>query len=78
MGVRLDAFWFGEAQSRVVVTVSKTNFEQLKIIIKEANIPFTELGTVTSGEIKVNNESWGNIKVWKENYDTAIEKVLNA
>ena len=77
-GLRNDAFWFGEAQSRVVVTVSKTKIENLKTKIEAAGISFTELGTVTTGEIKVNRESWGSIVDWKEKYDTAIEKLLNA
>jgi phosphoribosylformylglycinamidine synthase len=70
---RLDAFWFGEAQSRVVVTCSK---EQLAKI-KSGGIAVTELGIVNSGEIKVNGESWGNITSWKQKYDTAIERYLS-
>jgi phosphoribosylformylglycinamidine synthase len=75
--LRSDAYWFGEAQSRIVITVSKTNLENLKNKIETAGISFTELGTVTAGEIKVNGESWGRIVDWKEKYDTAIEKALN-
>jgi phosphoribosylformylglycinamidine synthase len=77
-GLRKDAYWFGEAQSRVVITVSKTNIENLKTSIETAGIAYTELGTVTAGEIKVDGENWGSIHEWKEKYDTAIEKILNA
>ncbi|QEC68689.1 phosphoribosylformylglycinamidine synthase subunit PurL [Panacibacter ginsenosidivorans] len=76
--IRKDAFWFGEAQSRVVITCSKQNAENIKHKAAANNIPVTILGTVTNGEIKVNGESWGNIAAWKEKYDTAIEKILNA
>lgn len=75
--IRKDAYWFGEAQSRVVVTVAKSNYESFKTFITKANIPFTQIGTVTSGEIEINNDKWDNILVWKEKYDTAIEKHLN-
>ena len=75
---RNDAFWFGEAQSRVVVTVALSQISNFKSVIESAGISFTELGTVTSGEIKVNGESWGGIVEWKEKYDTAIEKALNS
>ena len=74
--VRKDAFWFGEAQSRVVITCSKEQAENLKHKAASAGIPVTVLGTVTSGEIKVNGNSWGYIDEWKEKYDTAIEKIL--
>ncbi len=75
-GLRTDAYWFGEAQSRVVITVSKTNIENLKTKIESAGVSYSELGTVTAGEIKVNGESWGSIVEWKEKYDTAIENLL--
>lgn len=75
---RNDAFWFGEAQSRVVVSVAQSQISNFKLAIEAAGISYTELGTVTSGEIKVNGASWGSIVDWKEKYDTAIEKLLNA
>jgi phosphoribosylformylglycinamidine synthase subunit PurL len=72
--VRKDAFWFGEAQGRVVVTVSKnkvSSFEEALII------PFEKIGTVTSGEIIVQKENWGNIAGWKDQYDNAIGNYFN-
>jgi phosphoribosylformylglycinamidine synthase II len=75
--LRKDAYWFGEAQGRVVVSCSKQNAERLTQKVKQAGIPVTELGTVTGGNIEVNGEDWGNIIEWKEKYDTAIEKLLN-
>ena len=74
--IRQDAFWFGEAQSRVVVTVSENNFQQLQAKATQANIAFTELGVVTTSAIKINNENFENSIAWKEKYDTAIEKYL--
>ncbi len=75
-GFRKDAYWFGEAQSRVVVTCTKQKAESLKQKAISNNIAFTELGIVTKKEIKLNGENWGSISDWKEKYDTAIEKLL--
>jgi phosphoribosylformylglycinamidine synthase len=75
--LRNDAFWFGEAQSRVVISVSKEKAEQLKHKAAANNIPFTMLGKVTNGEVKLNGKDFGNIVEWKEKYDTAIEKIIN-
>jgi phosphoribosylformylglycinamidine synthase len=71
--LRKDAYLFGEAQSRVVVTVS-----QDKISAFEKNMKglATKIGEVTKGEIKINNNTWGNIEEWKDLYNTAIEKHL--
>jgi phosphoribosylformylglycinamidine synthase subunit PurL len=74
---RKDAYWFGEAQSRIVVSVSKDRLAALLQKAKEAGVTTTELGTVSAGEIKVNGTVWGNISDWKNKYDTAIEKLLS-
>ncbi len=74
--IRNDAYWFGEAQGRVVVSCTS---EQAKSIIAKANesgIEITQLGLVTDGSMNVNGVAWGNIQDWKSKYDTAIEKVL--
>ncbi len=70
------AFWFGEAQGRIVVTCDKHNIENLKHKAAVNNIPFTILGTVTDAEVSVNNIKWESIINWKEKYDTAIEKII--
>jgi phosphoribosylformylglycinamidine synthase len=75
-GIRKDAYWFGEAQSRIVVTVKKADIAQLKSRLNAEKIAFTELGSVTTGELKINGENWGHIADWKDKYDTAIEKKL--
>ena len=75
--IRKDAYWFGEAQGRIVVSCSTLNAERLTRNAKAAGIEVIELGTVTDGNIKVNGEDWGSITEWKEKYDTAIEKLLN-
>lgn len=74
--LRKDAYWFGEAQGRVVVSCTKQNAEGLMQNAKEAGVEVTALGTVTSGNIEVNGENWDSIVAWKEKYDTAIEKLL--
>jgi phosphoribosylformylglycinamidine synthase len=72
--VRKDAYWFGEAQGRVVVTV---NPDKAKDFEKNIKIPFEKLGHVTSGEITIDGESWGNILHWKELYDNVIGKYMD-
>lgn len=72
--LRNDAYWFGEAQSRVVV--SSANAEAVLKKAAQAGIPVTVLGKVTDGAITVNGEDWGQVADWKNLYDTAIEKLL--
>jgi phosphoribosylformylglycinamidine synthase len=70
--IRKDAFWFGESQGRVVVSVSIDKCDEFEKAISD--FPFKKLGIVTTGQVKIDNEEWGDISLWKEKYDTAIEK----
>lgn len=74
--IRTDAFLFGEAQGRVVVSVNDENADAFLNILMETDIDFTHLGNVTNGEIKIDEKYWYDIKDLKESYDTAIEKEL--
>lgn len=75
--IRNDAYWFGEAQGRVVVSCSEANAAVIQQKGTEAGIAITAIGTVTEKTIEVNGENWGSTKEWKDKYDTAIEKLLN-
>jgi phosphoribosylformylglycinamidine synthase subunit PurL len=72
--IRKDGYWFGEAQSRVVVSIKAGNRAAFKKLLGDH--PFEELGEVTDGSIEVDGLNWGTILSWKEKYDTAIEKLL--
>jgi phosphoribosylformylglycinamidine synthase len=74
--LRKDAYWLGEAQSRVVVSCNADQVAQLEQAAKAAGVAFTVLGNVTNGDVVVDNENWGTIAGWKNAYDTAIEKKL--
>jgi phosphoribosylformylglycinamidine synthase len=74
--IRADAFWFGEGQSRVVISASAKLRADLWKDLEGADIPFLSLGKVTAGDISIDGESWGSVEDWKRLYDTAIEKHL--
>jgi phosphoribosylformylglycinamidine synthase len=73
---RTDAYWFGEAQGRVVVSVKAGAEENLKARLDSLSMPYVRLGEVTTGDIRVEGESWGQVEGWKEKYNTSIEKIL--
>ena len=73
--VRKDAFLFGEGQSRVIVSVHAGDVKKFQQLVKD--FPCTDIGVVSDGEIRINDESWGFVSDWKEKYDTAIEKKLS-
>jgi len=73
--LREDAYLFGEAQSRVVVSVKAELIEKFESAL--GNFPHERIGLVTSGEMLVNGDFWGTIDWWKEEYDSAIENYLS-
>jgi phosphoribosylformylglycinamidine synthase II len=75
-GLRKDAYWLGEAQSRVVVSAEATSVAAIEAAAAKHGIKTTVLGKVTAGDVVVEGENWGSIADWKNDYDTAIEKQL--
>jgi phosphoribosylformylglycinamidine synthase len=74
--IRKDAYWFGEAQSRVVISVAASKAEEFRTAL--AGFPATQLGVVTGGSFEVDGMDWGNVEDWKESYDTAIGTIMAA
>ncbi len=75
--IRPDAFWFGESQSRVVVSVNDANINFFEECMKNTTVPFSKLGSVTGSSIKINGENWGDIVHWNKNYDEVIGAFMN-
>jgi len=74
--IRKDAFLFGEAQSRVVVSVTPENAAAFEADVTSQQGTFTALGSVTDGPLIIDNAPWDDIKVWKDKYDNAIGNYL--
>jgi phosphoribosylformylglycinamidine synthase len=75
--IRKDAYWFGESQSRVVISCTLKNAEKVLAQLTALNIPFEYLGIVTESNIDMEGEYWGHIEEWRALYDTAIERMLS-
>jgi len=73
--IRKDAYWFGESQSRVVVSVAPDKVAAFKAAL--GSFPCEQLGVVTDGGFGVDGQNWGGVAEWKERYDTALERYMN-
>ena len=74
--IRTDAFLFGEAPSRIVVTVRETKEDEFLDAIKHSQVPFTLIGHVTKGDLRIDQKSYGHISQYKEMYDNALANQL--
>ncbi len=72
--IRKDAYWFGESQSRVVVSIEILDEDEFRKTL--GDFPCEEIGFVTNGSVEVDGQDWGNIFFWKEKYENAIGNLL--
>ncbi|MBC7384476.1 MAG: phosphoribosylformylglycinamidine synthase subunit PurL [Bacteroidia bacterium] len=73
---RTDAFLFGEAQGRVVVSVRSTLARAFDEFMNTTAVKFEKIGEVNTGKISFNGNNLGSIKDYKHTYDTALEEAL--
>ncbi len=76
-GVRLDAYLFGESQSRVVVSIKPTETADFEAFMSERDIDFSKLGCVKGENVNIFGEKWGHITTWKKTYDNLLGDIMN-
>jgi phosphoribosylformylglycinamidine synthase len=74
--VRKDAFLFGEAQSRVVVSVKKDDEDKFIEIMMQAGVDFSYIGDVKGREMIIDEESMGTVAEAKHIFDTTLGELL--
>ncbi len=74
--VRIDAFLFGESQSRVVVSVPSSAEDDFLDYMIEQDFPFSALGHVTKQELRVDDSSFGFISDYARDFENALGVVL--
>jgi len=74
--VRDDAFLFGEAPSRVVVSVTETGEDNFLDALKDSKTPFMLLGHVTQGKLVVDDKDFGMVAEYKEIYNNSLAEKL--
>jgi len=75
--IRLDAQLFGEAQSRVVISVNPANIDTVKGLLNELEIEYAAIGLVSTNNIKVNNIDFGNLSIYKEVFYNRFKEIIS-
>lgn len=75
---RKDAFLFGEAQGRVIISLSKENTTVLEAFCKENNLTYTKLGEVKGQNAIIDNENFGEMVFYKDIHLNSIERQLKS
>jgi phosphoribosylformylglycinamidine synthase len=74
--LRKDAWLFGEAQSRVVVSAAPEQAAALERFLREHKQPFTLLGHVQGDRVRIDGEDWGAVRQWQEVYERRLEEIM--
>jgi phosphoribosylformylglycinamidine synthase len=74
--IRKDAFLFGESQGRIIVSVTQSKETDFIDFMMNIKIPFSALGHVTKGELRIDDLSFGFISDVKKSYFSALDKIL--
>ncbi len=74
--IRSDAYWFGEAQGRVIVSVKPAMQKAFVDFLEKQKAHHVQIGKVIKDNIVINKESWGAVIDWKNKYDNAITVLL--
>lgn len=75
--IRQDAFLFGEAQSRVVISVAEKSSAQTESELKKQSVSYTRLGVVKANAVFIDKVNYGLMEEYKKAFDTSIEGYLN-
>lgn len=74
--IRKDAFLFGEAQGRVIVSVTKEKVEAFTRFFEKMEVDYLFLGNVKGKDAIVDGDMYYSIADGKDLYDHAIERML--
>ena len=74
--IRKDAFLFGEAQSRVIVSVKKSDEDKFIDLMMASRAEFEYLGDVKGKEMIIDDESFGTVSEAKAIFDSALGDLL--
>lgn len=76
--IRLDAFLFGESQSRVIVTVPMEGEDDFIEMMQKSGVNFCILGEVNGKEMIVDDLSFGLIEDAKKIYENVIPELMKS
>jgi len=76
-GIRQDAFWFGEGQSRALVSIDPSEQYAFEQCLDGLGLPYFALGTVTEGSIVLNGQKFPGIEHFASLYRNSLANKLN-
>ena len=75
--LRKDAYLFGEAQSRAIISINPANKTAFENELTACGLVFENIGVVKGNAIVINSTNMGTVSTYANAYNTSIESRLN-
>lgn len=72
LDVRRDAYWFGEAQGRVILSIDPLEEELLLKYLQRSALPWCKLGVVTTCEIRIDGQNHQSVAHYAGLYENSL------
>jgi phosphoribosylformylglycinamidine synthase len=76
--IRMDAFLFGEAQGRIVVTVPPEDEDDFVEVMEDSKVDFCIIGEVKGKEMFIDDESFGLVEDAKKVYEAVLPDLMKS
>lgn len=76
-GLRKDAYLFGEAQSRAIISINPANKAAFETELTACGLVFENIGVVKGNAIIIDSTNMGSVSEYASAYNTSIESKLN-
>ena len=73
---RKDAFLFGEAQGRILVTADESQSAGLEDLLRDHGVAFTVIGRVAGNRLVVDGQDWGDLLGWEDVHGNTLGELL--
>ncbi len=75
-GLRLDALYFGESQSRVLISVKREQVKDVKNLAQKFNVPFAEIGKVGGDSLVIQDRVRMTVNEVKDLFENTIPNIM--
>jgi phosphoribosylformylglycinamidine synthase len=76
--IRLDAFLFGEGQSRILISLPPKHWKESEDFIIRSGVEFQKIGEVQKNGLIIDDVNFGNIEEYRSLYENSLSKRLNS
>ena len=72
----MDAALFGEAQSRIVLSLNSDKSSSIEEICQRHSVPCKRIGSVRKDHMSINNINFGTLSEYKKTFNSRLKELI--